>query len=275
MLERNRNPASIFLDTGGSRRDRVTASNAQGPRARPARRGAVRRRARRLDRQRRAALDRPRPELLPGEPVLGRQRVHARLRRLPAARRAHGRPARPPPRLHRRPDRLRVRLAARRLRLQRRPADRGARPAGPRRGDPLARGALDPDHDLRRGRRAQPGARRLGRGGRLRRRRRRAARRRADRVPRLGVGPVRQRPDRAVRGRDDLAPAAREPRDRPAPLRRRRRGLDHGRHLAARVRARRRRQRGLGVDADARPDRDLARAGRERSCSSSCGRATR
>ena len=66
--------------------------------------------------------------------------------------------------------------------------------------------------DLRRGRRAQPRARRLGRRGRLRRRRRRAARRRADRVPRLGVGPVRQRPDRARRRRDDLAPAAREPR---------------------------------------------------------------
>ena len=56
-----------------------------------------------------------------------------------------------------------------------------------------------------------------------------------------------------------------------APLRRRRRGLDHGRHLAARVRARRRRQRRLGRRADARPDRDLARAGRGVRGSSSCG----
>ena len=72
-------------------------------RARAARRGAVRRRPRRLDRQRRAAVDRPRPRLLPGRPVLGRQRLHAHLRRLPAARRPHGRPARPPAHVHRRP----------------------------------------------------------------------------------------------------------------------------------------------------------------------------
>ena len=54
-----------------------------------ARRGAVRRRARRVDRQRRPALDGQRSRLLPGGPLLGRQRLHARLRRLPAARRAH------------------------------------------------------------------------------------------------------------------------------------------------------------------------------------------
>ena len=67
------------------------------------------------------------------------------LRRLPAARRAHRRPARPPPGLHRRPHPLRRRLAARRPRAVRRLAHRGARRPGPRRGDHLPRRALDPD----------------------------------------------------------------------------------------------------------------------------------
>ena len=55
---------------------------------------------------------------------MGDQRLRARLRRLPAARRARGRPARPPPDLPRRPRRLHGRLAARRLRLVRGVADR-------------------------------------------------------------------------------------------------------------------------------------------------------
>ena len=63
---------------------------------------------------------------------------------------------------------------------------------------------------LRRGRRAQQGARRLGRGRRLRRRRGRAARRHAHRVGRLGVGAVRQRADRPRRRVPRAAPAARE-----------------------------------------------------------------
>ena len=84
-----------------------TTPSKQGLRPRPARADPVRRRARRVDRQRRAAVDRPRARLLPGRPVVGRQRLHAHLRRLPAARRAPGRPARPPPDVHRRPRRLR------------------------------------------------------------------------------------------------------------------------------------------------------------------------
>ena len=98
-------------------------------------------------------------------------------------------------------------------------ADRRARGPGPRRRDPLAGRALDRHHDLPRRRGAQQGARRLGRGRRLRRRRRRAARRRADRVPRLGVGAVGQRADRHRRRRAravaDRARAAPSP--RPAP----------------------------------------------------------
>ena len=158
--------------------------------------GPVRRRPRRVDRQRRAAVDRQRPPVLPGRPLLGHQRLHAHLRRLPPARRPHGRPARPPPDVPRRPDPVRARLAGRRLRRVQRPADRRSRRAGPRRRAAVARRALAGDRDLRRGRGAQQGARRLGRRGRLRRRRRRAGRRHAHRVGRLGVGPVRQRADR-------------------------------------------------------------------------------
>ncbi len=227
-----------------------------------ARARAVRRRAGRLDRQRRAAVDRPRPPVLPGEPVLGRQRLHPHLRRLPAAGRPHGRPAGPPPPVHGRHRPVRHRVAARRLRGERGTADRRPRAAGPRRRAALARRPVARDRDLQGGRGAQQGARRLGRRGRLRRRRRRAARRHADRVGRLGVGPVRQRPDR--RGRRDAgpAPAAREPQRRRAPLRRRRRRLGDGRPLAAGLLARRRAQRGLGLDADDRPDRAVARADR-------------
>ena len=74
-----------------------------------------------------------------------------------------------------------------------------ARP-GPRRRDHLPRRALARDDDVRRGRRAQQGARRLGRGRRVRRRRGRAARRHPHPVRRLGVGAVRQRADRPRRG---------------------------------------------------------------------------
>ena len=51
------------------------------------------------------------------------------------------------------------------------------------------------------GRRAQPRARHLGRGRGRRRRRRRAARRDPDQRAELALGAVRQRPDRARRGR--------------------------------------------------------------------------
>ena len=56
--------------------------------------GAVHGRARRDDRERRAALDPARAALLALEPAVGGQRLHADVRRLPAARRPGGRPAR-------------------------------------------------------------------------------------------------------------------------------------------------------------------------------------
>ena len=75
-------------------------------------------------------------------------------------------------------------------------AARRPRGAGPRRRDRLARGAVDPHHHLRRGRRAQSRAGHLGRDGRRRRRRGRAARRDPHQRPELALGAVRQRPDR-------------------------------------------------------------------------------
>ena len=214
---------------------------------------AVRRRPRRRHRQRRAALDRARAGLLPGQPRLGRQRLHPHLRRLPAARRPPGRPARPAQALHDRPRRLLDRVAARRPGPIRRLAHRRARPAGPRRRARLPRRAVDRDQHLRRGRRAQQGAGRLGRGRRLGRRRGRAARRHAHRVPRLGVGAVRQRADRRRRRAARPATAGREPRrGRRALLRPRRRRDGHGRPVAARLHARRRQQRRLGIDEDDR-----------------------
>ena len=96
------------------------------------------------------------------EPPLGRERLRAHLRRLPAARRANGGPAGTPARLHRRTPPRRRGLARRRLRRHRGSADRRPRRPGPRRGDHLALGALDRHHHLPRRRRAQQGARAPG-----------------------------------------------------------------------------------------------------------------
>ena len=233
--------------------------------------GAVRRRARRLDRQRRAAVDRPRPAVLPGRPVVGRQHLHALLRRLPAARRPPGRPARSAAPVRRRPRPVRARVAGRWSRHLARHADRGSRGPGPRRGAALPGGALARHRDLRRGRRAQQGARRLGRGRRLRRRGRRAARRRADRVRGLGVGAVRQRADRpARRGRRARAccpraatPGARNFDVAGAVL------VTAGLSLLVYTLVDAN-DAGWTSGADARPGRGLARAARPRSWRSSC-----
>ena len=123
-------------------------------------------------------------------------RVRDHVRRLPAARRAGRRPARPTPRLPRRRRHLHGRLVRLRPRLVRGGADRPARRAGLRRGDHLAGRALDHHDDLRGGLRAEQGARDLGRDGRRRRGGRRARRRHPDQVPRLGVDLLRQRPGR-------------------------------------------------------------------------------
>ena len=143
-VNRKRNSSSIFSE--GALIDDYRTPDRRAPKV--ARTGAprlraVRRRPRRLDRQRRAAVDRQGPRLLAGQPRLGRQRLHADLRRLPAARRAHGRPPRPPlacswpascsSRSPRSP------AASPRPRL----ADRRACGPGPRRRDPVAGRAVD------------------------------------------------------------------------------------------------------------------------------------
>ena len=91
---------------------------------------------------------------------------------------------------------------------------------------PLPRCPLDPDHDLRRGKRAQQGARHLGRRVRKRRRRRRAARRTADELDQLVLDLLHQHPRRPGRHRPDAVLRPREQgRPRPSPLRRRRRDV--------------------------------------------------
>ena len=131
--------------------------------------------------------------LLAGQPPVGDHRLRDHVRRLPAARRPRGRPARPAPRLPRRRRRLHDRVVPLRPRVVRRRPDRRARGAGPRRRDHLAGRALDHHDDLRGRPRAEQGARHLGRDRRLGRRGRRARRRRPDEVPRLGVDLLRQR----------------------------------------------------------------------------------
>ena len=156
--------------------------------------------ARRRDRERRAALHPDRSPLLAGEPAVGDQRLRARVRRVPAPRRAPRRPARAQARLHGRTRHLHARLAAVRPRVERDVADRVPRAPGPRRGDDHAGGALDPRRDFQRGSRAQHRPRRLGRRRRLRRRSRRPVRRDPHRFPLVAVDLLRQRP-----GRESLA----------------------------------------------------------------------
>ncbi len=206
---------------------------------------------RRLDRQHRTALDRPRAEVLTGRPLVGGQCLHADVRWLPAAgwapRRPHGTPAH----VHVRPDPLLGRLAARRPRAVGGVADRRTRPAGPRRRDRLAGGPVDHHDDVRRRTGAQSRARRVGRGGGRRRRGGRSARRRPHERAELALGPVRQRADRGAVRLPCAAHPAREPRrGREPQLRRTRRGDGHGGTRAARLFARRRRQRRLGLDGD-------------------------
>ena len=162
---------------------------------RPVRRDADDR-ARRDDRERRAAVDPGGPRVLPEQPRLGRQRLSHRLRRAAAARRAARRPRRPAARLPDRPDDLHRRLGRLRAGAERDDARRRALHPGRRRGADLGRGPRDDRHDVPRPARPGEGARRL---------RVRGLRGRVDRPP------GRRRPHR----RDQLAlDLPREPADR-------------------------------------------------------------
>ncbi len=191
---------------------------------------------------------------------MGRERLHAHVRRIPAARRAPGRSARPPAHVHDRPDPVLARLTGRWPGSVGGLADHRARDPGPRRRDRLTCGALDHHHHVRRRRRAQPRARRLGCGRRCGRRGRRAARRNPHERSELALGAVRQRPDRDRRSRTRPAPAVRESRRRwNRRLRRTGRGDRHGRPRAARIRGSRRRQCRVGIHRHAAAARRVGR----------------
>ena len=134
--------------------------------------------------------------LLRRQPAVGRQRLHADLRRLPAARRTRGRPRRPQTAVRR----GRLLFSAASLLNGDRPvvghARRGARSAGPRRRARLARRTGDHHDHLHRAGRAHQGAGRLERDRRRRRRLRAADGRRADRYRLVAVGVLRQRAGR-------------------------------------------------------------------------------
>ena len=167
---------------------------------------------------------------------MGDHGLRDHVRRLPAARRARGGRARAAEGLPRRCARLHRRLVHLRSRLVGRRADHGTRGAGPGRCDHHACCALDRHDDVRRRRRAEQGARHLGRDRRRRCRCRRARGRPADQVPGLGVDLLRQRPGRRHRLR--ARPALR-PREPPRPRLdpgHPRRDRGHGRSRAARLR---------------------------------------
>ncbi len=148
------------------------------------------------DRERGAADDRSRPRLQRDEPPVGRHRVRADVRRLPAARRSCRRPARTPSPAHGRPRDVHSRLPRLRPRADRLVPDRHARRAGPRRRDRASGSALDRDEHLPGGRRAQQGTRRLGWHRRRGRHVRADLRRTADPLHRLGDDLLPERPDR-------------------------------------------------------------------------------
>ena len=209
---------------------------------------AVHRRARRLDRQRGAAVDRQGARLLTAEPAVGRECVRAHLRRLPAARRKARGPDGSTAGVHRRAPARRGGLARGRILGQRGAADRRARGSGPGAAiiSPAALSIVTTTF--------QDGAERnkalgawgavAGAGG--------AAGvllgGNSHRGTRLGVGALGQRARGADRRRAVAAADRREPlRVGHPPLRRGRRGERHRRPLGAGLRDRRRDRRGLGL----------------------------
>ena len=215
-------------------------------------RGAVHGHPRRRDRERRAAVDPGRPRVLAAEPAVGDQRIRARVRRLPAARRAIRRPPRPPSRLHGRNRHLHDRLAPVRPRVERRVAHCLPRVAGSRGRDHHPGSTLDPRCDVRGGPRAQHRAGGLGSRRRRRSRRRGALRRHPHRPPVLGVDLLRQRPGRNRRTDPGSGPALGEPRQARSGLRRSRRGPRHLGSVAVRARRHSGTQLGLGLGRDHR-----------------------
>ena len=164
------------------------------PRARLS--GPVHGRARRDDRERRAADPAARPALLAELAPVGDQLLHPGLRRLPAARREGVGSLRAQASVPRRSRRVHRGLGAGWHRAVVGIPDRGPRPAGVRRRARLAGSAVDRDHDVPRRPRAHPRDGRLGRDRRRWRGRRPAARRDPDRVRVVALDLLHQPPDR-------------------------------------------------------------------------------
>ncbi len=155
-------------------------------------------------RQRRPARHPAQPARQPVEPAVGRRRLLADARRLPAHRRLARRPARPPARLLDRLRHLHRRLVPLRDRRRSDPAQlRPGAPGGRRRGDVRHLAGADRPGVPRQ----RPGdrVRHLGGDDRRRGRRRPAGRRPDHRAPRLGMDLLRQRADRGARDRPHRA----------------------------------------------------------------------
>ncbi len=194
---------------------------------------------------------------------MGRERVPAHVRRLPAPRRPARRPLRAPPPLPRRDRPLHACVARVRHGAVTGVPDRGARRAGAGRGGRLRGRPLADDDPVHRARGTGEGDGDL----RLRRLRRRQPRRTArgnhHRRARLALDLPRQRPRRSPRGRADRPARARRPRrGRGATARRRRRGHGHRVAHARRLRDRERQPGGLDVGANSGSPRRIGRAAR-------------
>ena len=169
----------------------------------------------------------------------------------------------PPHDLHGRPRALHRRVARLRPLHFVGDADRRPRGAGPRRRGRDAGRALDRLDDVHRGRGAEQGTRRLGRGRRQRRGCGRALRRHPHEVPRLGVDLLGQRPRRRRRARADADLRAREPaRGRRARVRPARGDSRHRRARQPRLRHLAGARQGLGLVRDDRRARALRGAAR-------------
>ncbi len=226
-------------------------------------------RARRDDRERRAALDPGRSWFLPGQPRLGRQRLPDRLRRAAAAGRPDRRPDRPAPHLPDRARRVHRRLAAVRGLADPGHADRRALRAGRRRRPDVGGHPRDDRDDVPRAEGAGQGDRRLHvrRGGR--RLDRPAGRRRADPGDQLALDLLREPADRRRDRTGRAAPGrgSRGDRSRPGCGPSRRRAADR-RPDAGRLHDPPGRAARLGLVRDAR-----ARLGRDRAADAASWRA--
>ena len=166
-------------------------------------------RARRDDREHRAALRAEGAALLQRQPPVGHHRLRAGLRQPAAARRQARRPLRPQVDADRRPVRFRPGLRPRRPRAVLRDARRRPRAAGRLRRDPRPVRAGPADRDLRGLARPAQGVRHLQRDRRRRRLRRPAPRRRADPERSPGAGACTSTWSIADPDRDHRLPAAR------------------------------------------------------------------